>query len=76
MVFKCNHYLYQMSYVNSITKWKYEERVMRRSNCSALIPPGSPGVRGKMCVIKKGGTLENKVKKGGVLENEGIKVIN
>ena len=34
---------------------------MHRSNCSALIqapPQGSPGVRGKMRVIKKGGTLE------------------
>ena len=27
-------------------------------------PPGCPGVRGKLCVIKKGGTLENEVKKG------------
>ena len=25
---------------------------------------GSPGVRGKMCVIKKGRALENEVKKG------------
>ena len=40
------------------------------------IPPGSPGVKGKMCVIKKGGALENEVKKGGALENEAIKVIN
>ena len=39
-------------------------------------PRGSPGVRGKMCAIKKGGALENEVKKGGVLENEGIKVID
>ena len=39
-------------------------------------PPGSPGVRGKMCVIKKGGTLESEVKKGRGVENEGIKVIN
>ena len=39
-------------------------------------PQGSPGVWGKMCVIKKGGALENEVKKGGVLENEGIKVID
>ena len=37
---------------------------MRRSNCSVPIPPGSPVVRGKMCVIKKGGALENDVKKG------------
>ena len=29
-----------------------------------------------MCVIKKGGALENEVKKGGALENKGIKVIN
>ena len=29
-------------------------------------PRGSPGVRGKICVIKKGGALQN----------EGIKVIN
>ena len=39
-------------------------------------PRGSHGVRGKMCVIKKGGALENEVKKGGALENEGIKMIN
>ena len=33
---------------------------MRRSNCSAPISPplGSPGVRGKIEVIKKGGALE------------------
>ena len=39
---------------------------MRRSNCSAPIPPpgGSPGIRGKTCVIKKGGALENKMKRG------------
>ena len=37
---------------------------MRRSNSSDPIPPGSPGVRGKMCVIKKGGALDNDVKKG------------
>ena len=49
----------------------------RRSNFSAPIPPtGSFGVREKMCVIKKGKTLENDVKKGGAVENEGIKVIN
>ena len=40
------------------------------------LPRGNPGVRGKMCVIKKGGAMENEVKKGGALENEGIKVIN
>ena len=34
--------------------------------CPITLPPGSPGARGKMCVIKKGGALEN----------EGIKVIN
>ena len=39
------------------------------SNCST---PGSPGVREKMCVIKKDGALENEVKKGVALENEGI----
>ena len=40
---------------------------MRRSNCSAPIPPpGSPGVRRKMCVKNKGGALEY----------EGIKVID
>ena len=50
--------------------------LMRRSNCSAPVPPGNPGVRRKMCVIKKGGALENEVKKGGALENEAIKVIN
>ena len=38
--------------------------------------PPALGVRGKMCVIKKGGALENEVKKGGALENEGFKVIN
>ena len=27
-------------------------------------PPGSPGVREKVCVIKKGGVLENEVRKG------------
>jgi len=32
------------------------------SNCSAPIPPvGSPGVRGKMCVIKIGGALEKRL---------------
>ena len=50
---------------------------MRRSNCSAPIPPsGSRGVRGKMSVIKKGEALENEIKKGGALENEVIKAIN
>ena len=48
---------------------------MRRLNCSAP-PPGSPGVRWKMGVIKKGGALQNEVKKGGALQNEGIIVIN
>ena len=39
-----------------------EKRViMRRSNCSAPIPRGSPGVRRKMCVINKGGALEKRV---------------
>ena len=50
---------------------------MPRSNCSAPIPPrGSSVVREKMCVMKKGGALEDKVKKGGKLENEGIKRTN
>ena len=47
-------------------------KLMRRSNCSFPIPQGSPGVRGKMCVIKRGGSLENKVKKGGAVKNEWI----
>ena len=34
---------------------------MRRSNCSGPIPTwGSPGVREKMRVIKKGGELEKR----------------
>ena len=37
---------------------------LRRSNCSALIPPGSPGVRVKICVIKEGVALEDEVKRG------------
>ena len=50
---------------------------MRRSNCSApILPPGSPGVRWKMGVIKKGEAPQNEVKKGGKLQNEGIIVIN
>ena len=39
-------------------------------------PQGSPGVKGKMCVIKKGRALEMKWKKGGALLKEEIKVIN
>ena len=39
-------------------------------------PRGSPGVRGKMCAIKKGEAPENEVKKGGALENGGIELIN
>ena len=36
--------------------------LMRRSNCSAPIPPpGSPGVWKNMCVIKKGPALEKRV---------------
>ena len=36
--------------------------LMCRSNCSAPIPPpGSPGVRENMRVIKKGGALEKRV---------------
>ena len=36
--------------------------IMRRSNCSALTPSrGSPGVKGKLCVMKKGGALEKRV---------------
>ena len=35
--------------------------LMRRSNCSAPIPPGSPGVRENIRVIKKGGGLEKRV---------------
>ena len=31
-------------------------------------PLGTPGVRGKMCVIKKGGALENEVKIGGAVK--------
>ena len=42
----------------------------------SLLPRGSPVVKGKMCVMKKGGALQNEVKKGGALENEGIWVIN
>ena len=37
---------------------------MHRSNCSDPILPGSPVIRGKMCVIKKGRELENDVKLG------------
>ena len=48
------------------------EPIKRRSTCSDPIP----GVRGKICVIKKSGALENEVKKGGALGNEGIEVIN
>ena len=45
-----------------VYKVKMGEGFMRRSNCSAHIPPpGSPGVRGKMLVIKKGGALEKRV---------------
>ena len=40
--------------------------LIRRSNCSDPIPPGSPGVCGKMNVIEKRGALEKIV----------IKVIN
>ena len=39
-------------------------------------PSGSPGVRGKMFVINKGGTLTKKVKKGRALINEKSIVIN
>ena len=36
--------------------------IMRRSNCSALIPPtGQPRGQRKMCVIRKGGALEKRV---------------
>ena len=49
---------------------------MRRSNCSAPIPPRQPRGQRKICMIKKGGALENEVKKGGAMENEGFKVIN
>ena len=57
--------------------WLHEP-LMRQSNCAAPIPPppGSHGIRGKMCVRKKGGALENKVKKVGALKNEVIKVIS
>ena len=42
--------------------------MMRRPNCSAPISlPCSPGLTGKMCVIKNGGALENEVKKGGTV---------
>ena len=34
---------------------------MRRPNCSDPSPRGSLGVRGKMCVIQKGGALEKRV---------------
>ena len=37
------------------------ELIMHLSNCSVPIPSGSPGVRGKMDVINRGGALENKV---------------
>ena len=37
---------------------------------------GSPGVWGKICVIKKGGALENEVKGGRGTLKWGIKVIN
>ena len=49
---------------------------MRRSNCSDPIPSGNHGVREKICAIKKGVALENKVKQGRGIENEGTKVIN
>ena len=35
--------------------------LMHRSNCSAPIPRGSPGVRRKMRVMKKGGAFEKRV---------------
>ena len=38
--------------------------------------PPALGVRGKMCVIKKGGALEIEVKKSGTLGNEGSKSID
>ena len=37
--------------------------------------PGSSGVWGKICVIKKGGALEMKSKEGRALQNKGIKAI-
>ena len=51
----------------------YISYIMRRSNCSAPIPlPGSPGVTGKMFVIKMGGALENEVKRGGQRQMKGL----
>ena len=39
---------------------------MRRSNCSATIPPpGCPGVKAKNGVIKKGGATKSEVMLGG-----------
>ena len=44
------------------TIFSYDVIVMRHSNCSApILPPGSPGVRQDMRVIKKGGALEKRV---------------
>ena len=37
------------------------EILMRRSNCSAPIPPGQTRGQRKMCVINKGGALEKRV---------------
>ena len=60
-----------------IVQFKNIVFIMRRSNCSAPIPPlDSLAVRGKMSVIKRGGAMVYGVKKGGAMENEGIKVIN
>ena len=51
---------------NTYDQWKnsvkrFVNGFMRRSNCSAPSPRGCPGVKGKMCVIKKGGALEKRV---------------
>ena len=51
--------------VSYITRWL---------NCSTPIPLScSPGLTGKMCVIKNGGALENEVKKGGHSIMRGLK---
>ena len=52
------------------------EELVRRSNCSAPIPPpGQPRGQWKNARDKKGRAQENEVKKGATPENEGIKVI-
>ena len=54
------------SHMRERVKDKVSSLFMRRSNCSAPIPPGQPRGQRKYACDKKGGALEN----------EGIKVIN